>query len=117
MVTLTNSEDPDDMAHICNYRLSVFYITRGKEIRNKCFLKDDGPESHIIRHRSAIVLRVLSILFIFIFILESGAGPGFKERGFRYVKERGFALLILSHFSKMSHENEVRTSYFISWNI
>ena len=29
----------------------------------------------------------------------SGADPGFLERGFIYIKVRGFALLISSHFS------------------
>ena len=36
-----------------------------------------------------------------------GAGPGFLERGFVYIKVWGFALLILSHYSQISHENEI----------
>ena len=44
-------------------------------------------------------------------------GLGFLERGFRCVKE-GVALLVLSHFSLISHENEnnlvqLRPNYFI----
>ena len=38
--------------------------------------------------------------------LVSGADPGFLEKGFIY-KGVGFALLILSQFSIMSHENEI----------
>ena len=33
--------------------------------------------------------------------LETGADPGFLERGFMCINERGFALLILSHKSPM----------------
>ena len=35
---------------------------------------------------------------------NSGADPGFLERGFICIKVLGFALLILSHFSEISHE-------------
>ena len=31
--------------------------------------------------------------------METGADPGFQERGFMCINERGFALFILSHFS------------------
>ena len=35
------------------------------------------------------------------------AEPGFLERGFICIKVWGFALLNLSHFSDISHENEI----------
>ena len=35
----------------------------------------------------------------------AGADPGFLERGFMYIK------LILSHFSQISHENEIIWSH------
>ena len=39
---------------------------------------------------------------------NTGAGPGFLERGFICKKVWGFALLILSNFFyKISHENEM----------
>ena len=41
----------------------------------------------------------------------SGADPGFLERGCIYIKVWGFALLILSHLSKISHENEIIWSH------
>ena len=37
--------------------------------------------------------------------------PGFIERGFIYIKVWGFALLILSHFSEISFENEIIWSH------
>ena len=43
----------------------------------------------------------------------AGAGSGFLEREFICIKVLGFALLILSHFSLISHENERRPDYFI----
>ena len=39
------------------------------------------------------------------------ADPGFLERGFICLKEWGFVLLIVSHFSEMSHENEIIWSH------
>ena len=36
----------------------------------------------------------------------TGADPGFLERGFIFIK-RWFVLLILSHFSSISYENEI----------
>ena len=39
------------------------------------------------------------------------ADPGFLERGLICIKVWGFALLILSHFSKISHENEIIWSH------
>ena len=44
-------------------------------------------------------------------LTSPGAEPGFLERGFICINLWGFALLILSHFSKISHANE--TNYFI----
>ena len=43
----------------------------------------------------------------------TGANPGFQERGFECIKVWGFALLILSHFSKIhvSHENGIIWSH------
>ena len=38
--------------------------------------------------------------------IKSGADPGFLEMGAICIKVWGFALLILSHFSQISHENE-----------
>ena len=40
-------------------------------------------------------------------MLSAGADPGFLDRGFVCIKVWGLALLILSHFSKISHENEI----------
>ena len=40
-----------------------------------------------------------------------GADPGFLEMGFKCIKGWGFALLILSHFSSISHENEIIWSH------
>ena len=42
--------------------------------------------------------------------LSAGVDPGFLERGFIYIKVWGFALLILSPFSQISHENEITWS-------
>ena len=36
--------------------------------------------------------------YVNVFYKTSGADPGFLERGFKNIKMRGFALLILSHF-------------------
>ena len=45
---------------------------------------------------------------------SSGADPGFLKRGFICVKVWGFALLILSNFYSISHENvSLRPNYFI----
>ena len=44
-------------------------------------------------------------------IMKSGADPGFLERGFICLKVWEFALLILSNFSKISHENEIIWSH------
>ena len=38
---------------------------------------------------------------------SSKADPKFLERWFICIKGWGFALLILSHFSEISHENEI----------
>ena len=38
---------------------------------------------------------------------NTGADPGFLERGFICIKVWGFPLLILSNFYKISHENEI----------
>ena len=40
-------------------------------------------------------------------VLTSWADPGFQKRGYICIKGRGFALLILSRFSKISHGNEI----------
>ena len=42
-----------------------------------------------------------------LFCTGSRADPGFLERRFICLKVRGFVLLILSHFPKISHENEI----------
>ena len=39
----------------------IFYNVRERN-QKKCFLKDDDPETHIRRQRSAIALRVISIV-------------------------------------------------------
>ena len=41
----------------------------------------------------------------------SGVDPGFLERGFVLIKVWGLPLLILSHFSKIFHENEIIWSH------
>ena len=50
-------------------------------------------------------------------VAYTGADPRFLERGFISITVLGFALLILSHFSLISHENEIiwstRPNYFI----
>ena len=38
--------------------------------------------------------------------------PRFLEEGFIYIKVWGFVLMILSHFSSISHENETETKLF-----
>ena len=45
--------------------------------------------------------------------LTSGADPGFQERRVHMYtcKGPGFALLVLSHFSYISHENEIIWSH------
>ena len=43
--------------------------------------------------------------------IYSRANPGFLERGFVCIKVWGFTLLILSHFSEISHENEINWSH------
>ena len=42
-------------------------------------------------------------------MLQPGTDPGFLERGFKYKEGGGggCALLILSHFSEISYENEI----------
>ena len=40
-------------------------------------------------------------------VKSSVADPGFLERGVHMYNGVGFALLIFSHFSKVSHENEI----------
>ena len=42
---------------------------------------------------------------------QQGADSGFLKRGFICIKVLGFALLILSHFSLISHENEIIWSH------
>ena len=48
---------------------------------------------------------------------DAGAEPRFLERGVHMFKRVGFALLILSHFSEISHGNDnlvsLRPNYFI----
>ena len=46
-----------------------------------------------------------SVLFGKNYMTLSGADPGFLERGFICLKVWGFALLFLSNFSEISHEN------------
>ena len=41
--------------------------------------------------------------------MVSGADPGFMERGFRFIMG-GIDLLILPHFSRFPHENEIISS-------
>ena len=58
-------------------------------------------DTHIVgNHMSQLLLTILS-----------GANPVFLERGFIYIKVSGFALLILSHFSQISYENEIIWSH------
>ena len=42
---------------------------------------------------------------------KSGADNGFLKRGFICIKGWGFALLILSSFALISHENEITWSH------
>ena len=42
----------------------------------------------------------------------TGADPGFLEMGFICIKVYGLAMLILSHFSSISHENEIIWSHW-----
>ena len=42
-----------------------------------------------------------------------GADPEFRKSGFLCLKVRGFALLILSQFSQISHDNDIIWSHFI----
>ena len=44
-------------------------------------------------------------------VYYSEADSGFLERGFIYIKVWGCALLISSHFSLISHENEIIWSH------
>ena len=55
------------------------------------------------RHNSCMLVSLNS----FVHYLSPGADPGFLERGFIYIKVWVFALVILSHFFKISHENEI----------
>ena len=43
--------------------------------------------------------------------MVSGADQGFLERGFICIKVCGVALVILSHFSYISHKNEIIWSH------
>ena len=57
-----------------------------------------------------LLLMLLYPLIVWIWSL-TGADPGFLERVFVCINVWGFALLILSHFSKISHENEIIWSH------
>ena len=57
----------------------------------------------------------LNVLFLyFVYVSAAVADPAFLKRGFICIKGWGFALLDLSHFSEISHENEIQSTLFIT---
>ena len=53
---------------------------------------------------------IMRIIYISV-KLFSVVDPGFLEKGFICIKVWGFALLVFSHFSKISHKNEIIWSF------